>query len=203
MFDAHAHIGVYTDKALINTSSPEEASGAANYPFKCVGLLPESGSDNLSLFEDYLKKGFHAGEIGLDKRFGCKEQQISLFRSAMELSKHYDRLITIHAVGFTDEILKAIREIKPKRFIVHGFTGSFEIAEQITRLGGIISLGPRSLRCRDIRKLISLPFLTESDMKAGIEAEIALKQLITLLDLLSGKDTEYCTEYYIKELLDV
>ena len=203
MFDAHAHIGAFTDKALINTSSPEEASAADAYPFRCVGLIPESGSDNLFLFEEYLKKGFDAGEIGLDKRFDGKEHQIDLFRSALELSKQYDRLVTIHAVGYTDEIIKAIREIKPRRFIVHGFTGSLETAELITGLGGIISLGPRSLKSRDIRRLISLPFVAESDMRAGAESENALRMLISSLDQISRKDTEYWTEKYMKELLDV
>lgn len=203
MFDAHAHIGELTDKAIINTSSPDEAHEACLFPYKSVGLLPESGSADLALFENYIRQGYYAGEIGLDRRFDNKEMQQNLFREAMRIAISYNRLITIHCVGYTDLLIKELIAAKPYKFIVHGFTGSYETAKSITVLGGIISLGPRSLKSRDISRIISLPFIAETDMKTGPVQTATLKKTIRELSLISGRNIEEETDKHIKELLDV
>ncbi len=202
MFDAHAHIGTKTDNALICTSSPDEAINASGFRYISAGLLPESGSDGIELYRECIKRGYSSGEIGLDRRFDGKEHQIGLFRESLITAIEYDRLITIHSVGYTDILLREIRNARPKRFIIHGFTGSYETAKEITALGGLISLGPRSLRSKDIKRLITLPFTAESDMKTGEEQQAVLQYVIRGLSIIAGTDIEEKADCCIKEILD-
>ena len=200
MFDAHAHIGITTDKALVNTSSPEEARSALGFRYLSAGLLP--GYDNLTLYDELLKSGLYAGEIGIDKRFEEKSKQVKLFKEALFISKSYDRLVTIHAVGYTDELLRILDEIRPKRFILHGFAGSYETAKEIVNRNGVISLGPRSLKAKSFQKLITLPFVVESDMKTGDDQLNSLKMVIKAIDNLVSFNTEEKTEKLMMELLN-
>lgn len=201
MFDAHAHIGIATDNALVNTTSGEEARNAKGFKYLAAGLLyPNS---DLELYEELLKRGLYSGEIGIDKRFPEKDKQIKVFKEALSIAKSYDRLITIHAVGYIDELLKCIDEIKPKKFIVHGFTGSFETAQEITKRGGFISLSPRALKAKSFKELLTLPFLVESDMITGKEEMEALSNLIKTINQHVPYNTEERTEKMIRELLDV
>ncbi len=200
MFDAHAHIGIITDKALINTASPEEARSASGFRYLSAGLLP--GYDNLSLYDELLKSGLYAGEIGLDKRFEDKAKQIKIFKEALSIANSYDRLVTIHAVGYTDELLRILDEIRPKRFILHGFTGSYETAKEIVNRNGVISLGPRSIKTKSFQKLITLPFIVESDMKTGDDQLNSLKMVIKAIDKLVSFNTEEKTENLMMELLN-
>lgn len=200
MFDAHAHIGIITDKALVNTSSPEEARSASGFRYLSAGLLP--GYDNLTLYDELLKSGLYAGEIGLDKRFEDKSKQVKLFKEALFIAKSYDRLVTIHAVGYTDELLRLLDEIRPKRFILHGFAGSYETAKEIVNRNGVISLGPRSLKAKSFQKLITLPFVVESDMKTGDDQLNSLKMVIKAIDNLVSFNTEEKTEKLMMELLN-
>ncbi len=200
MFDAHAHIGIITEKALVNTSSPEEALNASGFNYLSVGLLPPN--DNLGLYEELLKAGLYSGEIGLDKRFVNKEKQKDCFREALYIAKCCNRLITIHSVGYLDELLHALDDIKPEKFILHGFTGSFESAKEIARRNGIISLGPRSLNAKSLQKLITLPFVVESDLKTGEEQLNSLEMVIKAIDKLVSFNTEEKTEKLMMELLN-
>lgn len=201
MFDSHAHIGtIITDQALVNTSSPEEAMTYSGYKYLSAGLLPLN--ENIELYEKLIKSGLYAGEIGLDKRFQNKEKQIENFKKALYIAKCYDRLITIHQVGYFDELLKIIDGIKPKRFILHGYTGSYESAKEIVRRNGIISLGPRSLKAKSFSKLITLPFVVESDLKTGEDQINALKMVIKTIDNYVSFSTEEKTEKIMMELLN-
>lgn len=174
MFDYHAHIGKVTDKAYVCTSSLGEAHLLSPFKYKAVGLLPgEEG--NIEEIEDYVRKGYGVGEIGLDKRFPDKEGQIKRFRKGLEIAKKYDALVTVHSVGYLDVTLSLLKETKNNRFIFHSFSSSLEVASTIEKMGGFISLSPRSIYQKSFYPLINnTRFLIESDMPTGEEEEKTL-----------------------------
>ncbi len=174
MFDYHAHIGKVTDKAYVCTSSLGEAHLLSPFKYKAVGLLPgEEG--NIEEIEDYVRKGYGVGEIGLDKRFPDKEGQIKRFRKGLEIAKKYDALVTVHSVGYLDVTLSLLKETKTNRFIFHSFSSSLEVASTIEKMGGFISLSPRSIYQKSFYPLINnTRFLIESDMPTGEEEEKTL-----------------------------
>ena len=191
MFDSHCHIGIKSNKGYVCTSKIEEYPFSSNFKyFSCVLLPGEEG--DISLLEEWAKKGFGIGEVGLDRRFGEKEKQIKRFILAIKIAKKYDALLTIHAVGMTDLLLSILKEEKPRRFIVHSFSSSTEVAKEIMKLGGVISLSPNVEKTKHFNSLVSsLPyFLTETDLPTGEEEEKVLKEWNKKLSIMLERDIE-------------
>ncbi len=182
MFDYHAHIGVPTENALVCTSKPGEEMLLTPFRYRSIGLLPPY-SDGTEKIEEYAEMGYAVGEIGLDRRFGDRDGQITVFRKCLETAVRHHSLITIHCVGMLDVMLSILREYRPERFIFHSFTSSPEIAREIRKLGGYISISPLSLRSRHFSAVITSldSFLIETDMPTGPEEE---KTLAALYDYL-------------------
>lgn len=201
MFDAHAHAGIITDKALVCTSSTDEI--LYGYKHWAVGAIPEGGSFNLETLIKHIEKGAQVGEIGLDKRFDDMERQLSIFRSALTVAKEYDRLAIIHSVRTHGLVCDTLKNLGIKRFMIHGYTGSFEMAERFIKQGGIISLSPRAERTKDFSRLLTLPFATETDMKTGTEEEMALYLWNEKLSHLTSCNIERRSEEIMMEALCV
>ena len=68
------------------------------------------------------------------------------------------------------------------------------MAKKFISINGYISLSPRAEKCKDFYKLLTLPFVTETDMKTGEEEEKTLYQtnqrLSTILDRDISKESE-------------
>lgn len=161
------------------------------FKYRSVGLLP-GRSGNIEEAEDYLEKGYFLGEIGLDKRFPDKEGQIIRFRKGLEIAKKYKTLVTIHSVGYLDVTLALLREIRPERFILHSFSSSLEVAGEIEKLGGFISLSPKAQRTKHFSSLIkNTHFLIETDMETGDEEKKTLSSFYSTLCTLLDKDVVF------------
>lgn len=170
MFDAHAHIGdILTEDALICTSQSNEYTKVRMYPHRAYGLLPPLSGKALEELYSAVQGDSSSliGEFGVDRRYDDPAEEEVLL-SILELAHEADRCFILHQVGHTDRLLKALDQFTSlPPFIVHGFTGSAETAREISRRGGIISLGPRSENTRDFRKLLTFPFLLETDLPVG------------------------------------
>lgn len=162
----------------------------ADYRYRFIGLLPGNMPIDVSEMAVRASRFYGIGEVGIDRRYPGIEDQVSFLKAALSLSKELKVPAVLHIVGFYEEALKAIRETGNRYFMVHGFTGSYEIASRIMDLGGLISLGPRAERCKAFSRLITLPFVTETDMKTGPEQEAALSDWNEKLSLLTGRDIE-------------
>ncbi len=190
MFDYHAHRGILTDEAYVCTSSPLEAPLIEGYKYRACGLLP--GSDgNIEDIIPWVEKGYGVGEIGLDRRFGNLEKQVENFKKGLLIAKHYSVPLTIHAVGHLDIVISIVKEIKPPLFIFHSFHSSLEVAREIEKMGGYISLSPGVVETKHFLSLIkNTSFLIESDMPTGKEEEEKLKSLYTYIsDILDRELT--------------
>lgn len=103
--------------------------------------VPENYLDTL---RNYLndEKTVAIGEIGLDYHydFSPRETQKRLFEEQLKLSRELDIPVIIHDREAHSDTFELLKKYKPKG-VVHCFSGSVEMAEEIIKLGMYIGLG--------------------------------------------------------------
>ena len=201
MFDAHAHIGEHTENAFVCTESTQFLESARTFRHWALGTIPEGCESDIEKLYEAAKAGGHIGEIGLDKRYPDEEKQIRIFKDALSVAKECDRIAVIHAVRCYGTVHQILRDMDIDRFIIHGFTGSGEMAKCFIGLGGIISISPRAERAKSFPSLLSLPFVTETDMKTGDDEMAVLSAWNRKLSMITGRDIEKESERRIREML--
>ena len=103
--------------------------------------VPENYLDTLqAYFND--KKTVAIGEIGLDYHydFSPRETQKRLFEEQLNLAKELDVPVIIHDREAHFDTLELLKKYRPKG-VVHCFSGSLEMSEEIIKLGMYIGLG--------------------------------------------------------------
>ena len=85
------------------------------------------------------------GETGLDKIKGPSfDIQIPVFKHHITLSEKLKKPLIIHAVKAWEELYHIRKESKPTQpWIIHGFRGNPQVAQQMARVGFMFSLGKR------------------------------------------------------------
>ena len=193
MFNCHSHPGIYTKNALVCTASVDEISRLSQFPYRSLGSLPGFNTD-LSIIEKWAEKETFIGEIGVDKRFENKERQFSILSDILSIAEEYNNIVTFHQVGWTDEFLNTVFSFHLRGFIIRGFTGSYEIYNEISKHGGLVSLSPRAEKTKLFSTLkergITYPFLTETDTETGIKEREILKSWNKKLSLIFNRDIE-------------
>lgn len=169
MFDFHAHYGQDNSEALISLVKEEEWSKADGLGFLSFGLLPWLEDNVPARIGRMLEShpGSFMGEIGLDKRFGDSEYQRKVFAEAVDIARSLDRPIIVHSVGTTEECLDMLRSMKVRYAIFHSYCSSYELAKKIVDAGYDISLSRRCFHLRDYDRIVTLPYLLETDMETG------------------------------------
>jgi len=124
------------------------------YPGSCIammGLHPcyvkENYLEELQVVKDWLEKRSFAavGEIGLDYYWDTqfKEQQQEAFRLQMEWALEKGMPIVIHTRNAMQETIEMVKPFAARglKGVFHCFSGSYESAEQITRMGFMLGIG--------------------------------------------------------------
>lgn len=143
-------------KAVVNASVDLATAKKAiefteKYPFMyaAVGVHPE----NLEgLSEDYLKeladlyvsnkKVVAIGEIGLDYYWDIpKEPQLKVFEEQLKLSLELDAPVVIHDREAHADTMRILKKYKPKKVLLHCYSGSREMLKEVMNLGAFISMG--------------------------------------------------------------
>lgn len=131
-------------------SSLKTIAMAERYPklFSAIGVHPHEAADTTD--EDLAKiaalytheKVVAVGEIGLDYHydFSPRDRQIEVFTQQIKLANELDLPVIIHDREAHEDTLNILRELRPKG-VVHCFSGSREMAEEIVKLGLYIGLG--------------------------------------------------------------
>ena len=129
--------------------------------------------EHVAVLRELLQQGnaCAVGECGLDFWEGDDnaERQRHFFRAQLELAREFDLPVIVHARRALDAVTTMVRQAGPLRGVVHSFSGSQQQAEQLWRLGFLISVGgpityPRAQRLRGI--VASMPIehlLIETD----------------------------------------
>lgn len=129
-------------------SSKKALSLAEKYPFvyAAVGIHPGNIDNGTPLAEIEAlaknKKCVAIGEIGLDYYWvqDNKEQQKKLFCAQLELSNKLNMPVLVHDRDAHADTLEILKKYKPKG-VVHSFSGSVEMAEELLKLGMYIGVG--------------------------------------------------------------
>jgi TatD DNase family protein len=171
----------------IDRSSIGSMNDLANrFPDVCypmIGLHPTSVKENYSAEIDTmafeLEHGHYIGigEIGIDL-FWDKTyigEQRNAFATQLDLALKHKLPVVIHARESFEEILDILEGYRNKKLsgIFHAFTGTVEIAEQVTDLGFKLGIGgiltyknstlPEVVRVTDLKNLVletDSPYLT-------------------------------------------
>lgn len=112
-----------------------------------VNQAPHSEIESaLELLRASLPRAYALGELGLDfgKRMDAQrfELQRDLFRQQLQIAKVQEMPIVLHLVACHGEAPQILRKVAPQwRGLVHGFTGSWEVAQQYLDLGLSLSVG--------------------------------------------------------------
>ncbi|MCR5307981.1 MAG: TatD family hydrolase [bacterium] len=128
-----------------------DLSNTYDFCYPTVGLHPtnlDDYSDNYFLYLENLikenKKIVGIGECGLDYYWDKSkiDLQKEVFKKQIELSIKYNLPLIIHsrdAIGDTLEVLKSVG--KPLIGVMHGYSGSLEMAREFIKLGLKIGIG--------------------------------------------------------------
>lgn len=114
--------------------------------YAAVGIHPENLNSNTSIEEiEALSKHpkcVAIGEIGLDYYWESdnKEQQIKTFEEQLILANKLGLPVIVHDRDAHADTLELLKKHKPKG-VVHCFSGSVEMAEEILKLGMYIGVG--------------------------------------------------------------
>ncbi|MCH5325541.1 MAG: TatD family hydrolase [Eubacterium sp.] len=141
-------------KAIINIGcsikrSEESVKLANSYDnmFAAVGIHPDDVYDLPENYIDILralaqdKKVVAIGEIGLDYHYEGydRDKQIKAFKEQLALADELELPVIIHSRDATEDTLTVLREVKPKKAVMHCFSGSAETAREILDMGLYIS----------------------------------------------------------------
>ena len=123
---------------------------AEQYPYirVAVGIHPEFVGEATDEWLDAVRAAAHPavcaiGEIGLDYYWednAPREVQLTWCRKLIELAQELDLPVIFHDREAHEDTLNLMREYRP-RGVVHCFSGSAEMARQLTDLGLYIGLG--------------------------------------------------------------
>jgi TatD DNase family protein len=100
----------------------------------------------LDQLPQYLPKAVALGELGLDyqRRFdpSSHQRQQYFFSAQLQLAKDYRLPVVLHFVQAHTISIAILKEVQHRKGgIVHGFSGSYEIARQYLDLGYHLSIG--------------------------------------------------------------
>lgn len=152
--DIHHHLSNFAEPAdndrIVNLNYYERVPQAGYYS---IGVHPWS-TENMSADEAYAaiekvrsqaahKNVAAIGECGLDRlKGGDKEIQEYIFRAHIDISETTEKPLIIHSVKSTEDIIRIKKELKPEQlWIIHGFRGKKEAAQQLLGQGIALSFG--------------------------------------------------------------
>ena len=174
MLDIHTHsVPLVPGTAIVNCY-PEtfvpEAGGLYS-----VGIHPWHADEADETRKELLRQSvchpqvMAVGETGLDRL--CKVPmpiQEELFTRQARLAEEVRKPLIIHLVKATDELLRIRKSLRPTMpWIVHGFRGKAEAAEQLLRHGLYLSFGEK-FQEQAVRHVPDDRLLLETDEAADI-----------------------------------
>ncbi|SHE57077.1 MULTISPECIES: TatD family hydrolase [Caloramator] len=108
--------------------------------YGAVGLHPHEAEkkNDLNVIGDLLSKNkiVAVGEIGLDYYYPHdREKQKRLFMEQMDLARQLNKPVVIHDRDAHEDTLKIIKEFKGVTGVLHCYSGSYEFAKEVVKLG--------------------------------------------------------------------
>lgn len=145
--------------------------------YTSVGIHPENEKmvkagdiDHLCTLAKSSKKVVAIGEIGLDYHYEGydADRQKELFRAQIELANSLGLPVIVHARDAMGDCLEILRELRPKG-VMHCFSGSWETAKEILKLGmyigftGVLTFRNAKKPCEVVQKMPLDRLVLETD----------------------------------------
>lgn len=117
-----------------------------DYVYAAVGIHPGNIDSGTTVAEieglAKHKKCVAIGEIGLDYYWvqDNKQEQKAIFTAQLELANKLNLPVLVHDRDAHSDSLEILKQYKPKG-VVHAFSGSVEMAEELLKLGMYIGVG--------------------------------------------------------------
>ena len=140
--------------SIVNLPGKADKIPHTSNTFFSRGILP---GEILDIFDEKeyfrIREQLHdprvvaVGECGIDHRITATSigEQIRTFERMIFLSEELQKPLIIHNVRATGEIMTLYKKYRPPEpWIIHGFRGNIQMAQQLQRLGNWISLGGRA-----------------------------------------------------------
>ena len=151
--------------------------------FFSIGIHPwyineETWTQELKIIEKKLalKNCLALGECGLDKRRETPiEFQIEVFEAQLLLAEKYKMPVIIHCVAAFQELIALKQKLKiTVPLVIHGFSKSGELADQLLKQGFYISFGKYLVKNPELESVFSaVPnnrfFLETDTIEEGIQ----------------------------------
>jgi TatD DNase family protein len=137
-----------------------------------IGFHPCERTLKKSDLEDFLwqsRNTNYIGEVGLDfsrAEHLPKEFQIDCFDKIIRNASEYNKLITVHIRNAEREALKIINEYKPRKCIIHWYTGPENLLEEFLEMDCYFSINNNMIAGKSNSKYLRIPkdrLLIESD----------------------------------------
>lgn len=171
------------DRLLIPGTHPEQWPRAQAFCSQYTGMMFAAGLHpyrfkqyqavlDTSTIEECLKQDqcVAIGETGLDKRLDMPiEQQEKLLLPHLELAQARNQPLILHCVHAHNELIRCLKSFPALRGVIHGFSGSYEIAKAYIDRGFALGIGgtityPRANKTRmAVKRLPIESLLLETD----------------------------------------
>ena len=125
-----------------------EIAGKYDFVYATCGISPNDtddfSDDKIEMIKKLGSKNkvVAIGEIGLDYYWNKenKPKQEEFFKAQLQLAKEYDLPVLVHDREAHADTLEILKQYKPKG-VVHAFSGSVEMSEEILNLGMYLGIG--------------------------------------------------------------
>lgn len=190
LIDTHFHLDLYKNHqeivdflnekkiyTLCVTNSPgiyescRKLYSSKKYIKFAMGFHPMNQELTEKDFTDFmwlLPRVSYVGEVGLDysaKKTIAKEKQKDYFDKIIEKCAQENKLVTVHLRKAEDDVIEIIKKYKPRKCIVHWFTGNELQLKQLLECGCYFSLNANMI-VSDLDLVKKIPknkILIESD----------------------------------------
>lgn len=146
-------LGVRTILTIGNGAGPDDMgcgipiANAYDWIYTTAGVHPHDASRmesrHVSLLEELAQQDqvVAIGETGLDFFYenSPRDTQRNVFREQLELAVRLNLPVIIHSRDADSETIEILKDVRPKRGVVHCFTGGEPLAECVLDLGLMIS----------------------------------------------------------------
>jgi len=175
-------------------NSFEEIGGCFSIGIHPWHINENSWKQELVVIEEklQLENCLALGECGLDKRREIPmELQIEVFEAQLLMAEKYKMPVIIHCVAAFQELIALKQKLKITiPLVIHGFSKSEELAEQLIKQGFYISFGKYLIRNSELKSVFEkIPndcfFLETDTIEEGIEEVYALAAKFKKIDVVT------------------
>jgi len=155
----HQNIQAFKSVPLIDFHTHKPTAEGVVTP-RCFGIHPWEAMEEfqVSSFMVQAEKVQTIGECGLDKCCNTPwERQMEVFVRQIEIAEQLGKPLVIHCVKAFNELMELRKTHKQTPWVVHGFTGSTELYNQLLKADIEVSFGAAILdkRREKVRETLS------------------------------------------------